>query len=418
MRKLILLAGLAVTMSTAFGQKKLEKLDDVKEKIEKGKYDEAKEKLDKVFENPEANNSPEALFYKAVTFHNLGKQKSDSVLSANAFDAMQAYVKAEASKPEGQQMLLSTLENHKTLVDIYQSYFQKGVDGFQKQTYASAFNNFERALNVFDVLSQKGLTNAKFDTTANLYAGYSAQNAQMYDKAAKYYDKLIEMNLNDTSYVGIYRFMINSNLEKKDTATAKKYLSVSEQRFPQYKDLWLEYNTLFLSSDKSKRFTEYEALVNANPENEVLAMNYAIELYNHIRSSDEAEKDSVIRTKAENALKNVLRINPNATTANLLMSQLYWTQLYQIQSELDAVRGNTAAATAKKKELNAKMDAVFDAVHPYLVKSYDLYSKETTLKPQDKANYKIVLGQLTDYYNRKKQADKAAEMQAKAKAIQ
>ena len=64
------------------------------------------------------------------------------------------------------------------------------------------------------------------------------------------------------------------------------------------------------------------------------------------------------------------------------------------------------------------MDGVFDAVYPYLMKSYNLYSKEGTLKPQDKANYKIVLGQLTDYYNRKKQADKAAEMQAKAKAIQ
>jgi hypothetical protein len=418
MRKLILLAGLAVTMTTAFGQKKLEKLDDVKEKIDKQKYDEAKEKLDKVFENPEANNSPEALFYKAVAYHNLGKQKSDSALSAAAFDAMQAYVKVESSKPEGQQMMLSTLESHKTLVDIYQTYFQKGVDNFQKQTYAAALNNFERALNVFDVLSQKGLTNAKFDTTSNLYAGYSAQNAQMYDQATKYYDRLINLNLNDTSYVGIYRFMINSNLERKDTANAKKYLSVSEQRFPQYKDLWLEYNTLFLSSDKSKRFTEYEALVNANPENETLAMNYAIEMYNYIRSSDEAAKDSVIRTKAENALKNVLRINPNATTANLLMSQLYWTQLYDVQSQLDAVRGTTPAATAKKKELNAKMDAIFDAVYPYLTKSYDLYSKETTLKPQDKANYKIVLGQLTDYYNRKKQADKAAEMQAKAKAIQ
>ncbi|MDQ3278800.1 MAG: hypothetical protein M3Q06_10770 [Bacteroidota bacterium] len=416
MRKLILLAGFAVTMSTAFAQK-LEKLDDVKEKIEKGKYDEAKEKLDKVFANPAANSSPEALFYKAVTFHNLGKQKSDSALSAAAFDAMQAYVKSETGKPEGQQMLLSTLENHKTLVDIYQSYFQKGVENFQKQTYPSAINNFERALSIFDVLSQKGLTNAKFDTTANLYAGYSAQNAQMYDQAAKYYDRLINNNLADTSYVGIYRYMINANLERKDTTTAKKYLAVSEQRFPQYKDLWLEYNTLFLSNDKSKRFSEYEALVKANPGNETLAMNYAIEMYNHIRSSDDASKDSVLRSKAEAALKNVLSINPNATTANLLMGQLYWTQLYDVQSDLDAVRGTTPAATAKKKELNAKMDAVFDAVYPYLTKSYELYSKETTLKPQEKANYKIVLGQLADYYNRKKQTAKAAEMQAKAKAL-
>ena len=64
------------------------------------------------------------------------------------------------------------------------------------------------------------------------------------------------------------------------------------------------------------------------------------------------------------------------------------------------------------------MDAVFDKVFPYLTKSYELYSQETTLKPQDKANYRIVLGQLADYWNRKKQPAKAAEYQAKAKTLQ
>lgn len=415
MRKLILLAGLAVTMSTAFAQK-AEKLDDVKEKVSKGKYDEAKEKLDKVLA-ADPNHS-EALFYKAVVYHNLGKQKSDSAMSVAALEAMKAYVKAEESKPEGQRMLLSTLENHKTLVDIYQSYFQQGVKNFQGTSYASAVGNFEKALDVFTILQQRGLVTAKLDTTSTLYAGYAAQNAQQYDKAAKYYDVIINNNIADTSYVGVYRFMINSNLEKKDTATAKKYLQISQQRYPMYSDVWLDYQTLFLPTDKTKRFDEYETLVKANPKNEALAMNYAIELYNYLRSSDQAENDPAMRAKAEAALKNVLAVDPSSTTANLLISQFYWTELYQLQSQLDAVRGTTAQATAKKKEINTSMDAVFDKAFPYLQKSFDLYSTQTTLKPQDKANYKIVLGQLSDYYNRKKQPAKAAEMQQKAKALQ
>lgn len=146
-------------------------------------------------------------------------------------------------------------------------------------------------------------------------------------------------------------------------------------------------------------------------------MNYAIELYNYMRSTDELEKDSVMRQRTENALKNVLALNPSSNTANLLISQFYWTELYQLQSALDAVRGTTAQANAKKKEINAQMDAVFDNVFPYLQKSYDLYSTEKELKPQDKANFRIVLGQLADYYNRKKQPAKAAEYQAKAKEI-
>jgi hypothetical protein len=100
------------------------------------------------------------------------------------------------------------------------------------------------------------------------------------------------------------------------------------------------------------------------------------------------------------------------------MSQFHWTELYQLQTQLDAVRGTTPAATAKKKEINTQMDAVFDKVFPYLTKSHELYSGITTLKPQDKANFKIILTQLVDYHTRKKQMDKATAYQAKIKTLQ
>lgn len=412
--KLLFIAGFTLTATTLFAQK----IDDIKKDVQGGKYTEARSKIDQFLADQKNATNSDAQFYKAVIYHNLAKTTNDSATAVAALEAMNKYVQMEQSKPEAQRMLLSTLESHKTLVDLYQSYFQKGVDNFQKQSYASAFNNFEKALDAFQILRQQNLTTAAFDTTATLYAGYSAQNAQMYDQAAKYYNVIIDNNVNDTTYVGLYRFMINSNLDKKDTATAKKYLGISQTRFPQYKDTWLEYQTLFLSNDKEKRFNEYQALIKENPDNEALAMNYAIEIYNYARSSDENEKNPALRKEAEEALKNVLAMNPNNTSANLLLSQFYWTELYQLQTQLDDTKGNAAAAIAKRKNLNAEMDAVFDKVHPYLVKTYELYSAESTLRPQDKANLKIVAGQLVDYHNRKKQADKAAEYQAKIKSLQ
>ena len=395
-----------------------QKIDDVKKDIQGNKYTEAKPKIDQLLNDPKNASNADAQFYKAVVYHNLAKQNNDSVMATGALEAMLAYAKLEQGKDEAQRMLLSTLENHKTLVDIYQSYFQKGVDNFQKQSYISAINNFEKTIDAFKLLKERGLTAAAFDTTATLYAGYAAQNAQKYDQAAKHYDVIINNNINDTTYVGIYRFMINSNLDKKDTVTARKYLDISAQRFPQYKDVWLEYQTLFLSNDKEKRFAEYRDMVKANPGNETVAMNYAIEMYNYIRATDEHEKDPALRQQAEEALKGVMAINPNNVSANLLMSQFYWTELYQLQNQIDATKGNAAPAIAKRKELNTQMDAVFDKVYPYLTKTYELYDQQTTLRPQDKANFKIVAGQLVDYHNRKKQADKAATFQAKAKSIQ
>jgi tetratricopeptide (TPR) repeat protein len=417
MRKLLVIAGLAFSVSTAFGQK----LDDVKKDVSSGKYADARTKIDQVLSDPKNASNADAQFYKAVIYHNLAKanpQSPDTALSAAALEAMKKYMQMEQGKPEGQRALLSTLENNKTVVDIYSSYFNRGVENFKGNNFPVAFTNFEKALDAFDMLSKNNLTTAKFDTTVNLYAGYSAQNAKLYNQAAKYYDRLINANIADTTYVGIYRFMINNNLENKDTAAAKKYLALSQQRFPMYSDVWLDYQTLFLPTDKSKRFDEYQALVSANPKNETLAMNYAIELYNTLRSSEAMEKDPAFRQRAEAALKNVLQLDPNSVTGNLLISQFYWTQLYQLQTALDAAKGNTPAAVAKRKDINSQMDAVFDSVYPYLSKSYELYSGQTSLKPQDKANYRIVLGQLSDYYNRKKQPAKAAEVQAKLKGLQ
>lgn len=414
MRKLLFIAGLTLTVSTGFAQK----IDDVKKDVAGGKYAEARTKIDQFLTDQKNASNADAQFYKAVIYHNLAKQTSDSATAAAALEAMKSYVKMEQGKPEGQQMLLSTLENHKTLIDLYQSYFSKGVDNFQAQKYSNAFSNFEKALDAFQLLKNRNLTTVAFDTTATLYAGYSAQNAQMYDQAAKHYDVVIANNVDDTSYVSIYRFMINNHLEKKDTNTAKKYLGISQQRFPQYKDVWLDYQTLFLSSDKPKRFEEYEALVKANPDNEALAMNYAIEMYNYVRSSDENENDPAIRKKVEDAMKNVLSLDPNNASANLLLSQFYWTELYQLQNQLDGIRGNAGGAIGKRKEVNAQMDQVFEKAYPYLIKAYELYDAQSELRPQDKANLKIVAGQLADYHTRKKQADKAAAYQAKIKSLQ
>ena len=414
MRKLFLLAAFGFLASTSFAQK----IDDVKKDVAAGKYADAKTKLDQVFADPKMATNSDALFYKAQVYENLGKQNNDTALLAGALDAMRNYWQQEGSKPEGQRALLSTLENHKTLLSVYQDYFKQGADKFQNKDYATAYNNFQHALEAFDLISSRNLTTVKFDTTTTLYAGYAAQNAKLYPEAAKQYEKLINANISDTTYVGIYNFMITSNLQNKDTAAARKYLEISQQRFPQYADQWLDYQTQFLPAEKPQRFDAYEQLVKANPKNEALALNYAIELYNAVRASDAPAKDSSLRLRAESALKNVLAVNPNSQTANLLLSQLYWTQYYDVQSQIDNIKGTFPQAIAKKKELNGKVDAIFENVLPYLQKSYDYYSSQTNLKPQDRANYRIVLGQLAEYYTRKKQTAKATEYQTKQKSLQ
>ena len=414
MRKLLFIVGLTFTVSASFGQK----IDDVKKDVASGKYTEARTKIDQILNDPKNASNSDAQFYKAVIYHNLAKQNtSDSTLGAAALDAMRKYLQMEDSKPEGQRDMLSKFENYNTVIDMYRTAVNQGVENLRNNVYPTALTNFERALDAFTLLKERKLVTAPIDTNVVYYAGASAQNVQNYPKAAQYYNQLIDAKIADTSFVNVYRFMINYNLDQKDTAAARKYLDISKATFPQKKDLWLDYETLFLSNDRTKRIAQYEELIKANPNDEQLALSYAVDLYNLLRSADDADKDTVLQNKAEAAFKRVLEIDPNSTTGNLLLSQLYWTQYYNVQSKIDAIRGTFPEAVKKKKELNTQVDAIFEKTLPYLTKASELYGEQATLKAQDKANYRIVLGQLVDYYNRKKNTAKAAEIQKKLDAL-
>ena len=99
------------------------------------------------------------------------------------------------------------------------------------------------------------------------------------------------------------------------------------------------------------------------------------------------------------------------------MSQFYVNQIYDLEDSLRLVRGNTPADQAKKKDINAKLDVKYESLNTYSQKAADMYAKETTLKAQDKANYRKVINQLIDYYTRKKQTDKVTALEEKLKTL-
>src|SRR5690349_6781753 len=214
MRKLVLTLLLAASFTGLYAQK----MDDIKEKIQKGKYAEAKEKLDKVMTDPKAQSNSEAWFYKAQIYHNLAKATpTDTALAAASLDAMNHYLTLEAASGS-KGMIMSQIEGNKTFFDIYQGYFTSGVNSFKTKDYQTALYNFEKGLETFGYLSKYNFTPVKFDTTTTIYAALAAHNAKNYPTAAKYYGEMVNNRVNDTSYVDAYEFLISYNLsETKDT---------------------------------------------------------------------------------------------------------------------------------------------------------------------------------------------------------
>ena len=414
MRKLVLTLLLAASFTGVFAQK----LDDIKEKIQKGKFDEAKEKLDKVLADPKNQNNSDAWFYKAQIHHNMASANPAELQTA--LNAMTRYLELEQAKDEKTRMLLSTFEGHKTFFIIYSVYFKSGVDHFKGQKYEDAVKAFQGALDAFSLLAQYKLTDVKFDTTATIYAGFAAQNAKMYDDAVKYYSRMVDQKIYDTNYIDAYRFLISYNLDtKKDTAAALRYLEISESAFPAYEDWWVDYEMMAMSNDRQQKIDRYEQLAEKYPNNFVVALNHGVELYNYTFFSDPKPSDYLESQEAtRKALEKALTLNPESHHGTYILSQFYVNRIYDVEYSLRAIKGTTAADVAKKKELNARMDKHYEDMFRYSQVAHDIFEKEEgNLKAQDKANYRRVINQMIDYYTRKKHSDKVTFYQDKLKQL-
>jgi hypothetical protein len=415
MRKLVLALLLAASFTGLYAQK----LDDVKEKIEKQKWDEAKEKIDKAMTDPKAQDNSQAWFYKAKIYQNLAKaHPDDATLAPAAYDAMKNYLKIEEKQPESKRFLLSTLEGNKTVFDFYSENFKSGADAFNKKDYQKALTNFERTIDAFDLLKEYKFTTATFDTTSVLYAGVAAEQLKNKELAIKYYSMLADRKIPDTTFSGIYEFIVNYYTLGKDVPNARKYLTIGEEVFPK-NDRWLAYEMELVGDDKVQKIAKYREMMEKYPDNSDLATDYAVLYFNYTYSNENKPADYAGRqdTLAQ-VLQKALSIQ-QTTLGNYLMSRHINNQIADLEEQRRAIKGtNQAEVATKRKDIDAKIAQRNDELIIYSQKAADLYGQQSELKGVDKIYYKDVLRDLVDYYQTKKNTAKVAEYQNKIKQLQ
>jgi hypothetical protein len=415
MRKLVLAVLLAASFTGLYAQK----LDDVKEKIDKQKWDEAKEKIDKAMTDPKAATNSTAWFYKAQIYQNLFKaHPEDPTLYATAFEAAKTYVQLEEKQPENKRYLVSTLEGNKTIFDFYSEAFKSGADAFNKHDYQKAFDNFQRTLTAFDFLKQYKFTNATFDTTSVLYAGVSAEQLKNKEQAIKYYSMLADKKIPDTTFSGIYEFIVNYYTLGKDNANARKYLTIAEEVFPK-NDRWLAYEMELVGDNKEQKIAKYREMIEKYPGNSELALDYAVLYFNYTYSNADKPANYAQR---QDTLAQVLQKALTAqqtTLGNYLMSRHINNQIADLEEQRRAIKGtNQADVNARRKVFDDQIAKKNEELVVYSQKAADLYAAQGDLKGVDKIYYKEVMRDLVDYYTQKKNTAKATEYQNKIKQLQ
>jgi tetratricopeptide (TPR) repeat protein len=400
------------SFSFAFAQK----LDDVKEKIDKKKYDEAREKIDKMLADPKNQGNADAWYYKTTIYTELAKANpADTALLGTAYDAMQKYMGVEAAKEENKRFLMSKLQGHRAFFDLYSTYFKAGADAFNAKNYGVAYNNFDRAVNTFEQLAKNNFTDVKFDTTSILYAGVAAESQKMTEEAARYYQRIVDLKIPDTSHIGIYGFMINYYNDKKDPATAEKYVNMGETLFPN-RDVWSIYRLDMVGTDTPARLKKYEEMIAKNPTSYMLTNDYAVEMYRYVYYDDKRVNDSVWLSKLKDAFRGALNVQSTPTNNYILMAILADDANF-ISNNINRIRGTKPEDLKKKQALQAQLKSVNDEMAKYALATYNLYSAMPSLKASEKANQKRVIQNLIDYYRSNNNTAKVTEFEAKLKTL-
>lgn len=425
MKKLFLTALLAAVGFLSQAQK----LDKAKDLLSRKKLTDAKTEIDNVLAVDKNKTNADAWYTKAKIY---GAIAADSSLKSSvpdargtALEAMKTYLDMESKeKDQTKRNIQLTIDNNAPLIDLYTGYSKDAASFYNANNYNDAFVNFKKSLEVFDLLSSKGIVPIKLDTTTTLYAGISAEKAQKPDDAAVYYGKIAEAKAKGEGFVEIYKWLADYYRRKDDVANANKFAALGKEVYPS-DPFWTGFE-LDLAREKGSKddlFKKYEEVIKENPDNYLFLFNYGVELYQTGYDPDASKRPANSKEliqKATEVMTKTLEKKPDFANANMVLGQIYYNQGVEINNENKNIRPKPGAklppdSLKKKEDLRVQTMQKFDQAVPYLTKVDEVLDSQGKLKMEDKDNLKNALDLLIIINEEKANQLEQKKRQAEAK---
>ncbi len=428
MKKLTLFTILAFFAMASFAQK----YDDIKAALMIGKTDEAKKILDKKG-NDKFFSKPEGWLLKSSIFSSMSL---DSAMEADAEknreEAWTAFEKYKEMEPSLKLLEDQTLKNGP--FNLYASYFNAGVADINNKNYGPAYDKFKKVVDLSDILiKHKILPYSTIDTNANYYAGILAETNQKSDEATKYYTRLADLKVPGQGFVSVYQGLVRYYALKNDQANFQKFKAIGRELYPN--DDYFTYTLLDFALGASGNFNEkvanLEKLIAANPNDykNVLALGEVF--YDTLNSRKEGAVKPLnfaeLEEKMLSALKKANELKPEELQPILLLGDHYISkseaigeEMRPLEIEIDKLASKpkpTAADKQKAAELKPKLaeikkkyDTEYDIAKDYFEKATDMFSKKGNLDNNQKRQYRIIVGNLAQYYSYKREGAKGADL--------
>ncbi|MFT4094907.1 MAG: hypothetical protein QM640_14840 [Niabella sp.] len=422
MKKIILLVTtIAFSAAGAFAQK----YDDIKGMITLGQIAKAKEIFDKNSTNEKFFTKPEGYLIKAAIYGSLAVDSSKAAeADANRAAADEAFAKYKEMDPE--MKLLDDQIYKNTPFNLYASYFNSGIGDINGKNYDAAYEKFKHTIEYSDLLIQKKIVNKPMDTAAVYYAGLLAENTKHPDDASKYYTRLSDAKIkeyNGTSYESVYQGLVRYYASKNDNANFEKYKALGKELYPQSE--FFNYNMLDFavggSSDFNERVASLEKLVASNPNDYKANITLAEIIYDTLDSRKEGAvppgNAAELETKMLNALNVAATAGPNEMQPLLLLGDHYMLKSEKLRDAVTTAetnitkKGAKATADDKQKLADAKKayNESYDLAKTNYEKAADMFGKMPSLDAGQKRTYRIIAGNLAEYYSYKIEDAKGAD---------
>ena len=375
-------------------------------------FEEAKENIDKAMASPDTREKPKALYAKVQTYISL--QGMDKYKSSNPYrEAAQAAIKLVEIKPDFEKNSVDQI-----LVALAYMYYNDGVKAANDKRYDEATDLMKNVIKIHDIGGGKRFDKKQFDTVA-AEAAMTMGNAAYY--GGKYEESiplLVNVKNNPiTRTPTVYECLIDAYTRQKNSAEAFAMITEARKFFPE--DVTLrnyELNYYITSGKQEELLKKLEEAATKEPDNSDIQFNLAT-TYLGMANPKDGKKPlnaSELTTKSESAFMRAVAKAPDNAGYNYNFGALYFNQATEVNDQMNAVTGSSAADLKKYDELKAKRDGLFGKSMPYFEKSLSvLAARESELKGEDMKTYKSTLLALKEVYARQSKMDKSLDMKKK-----
>lgn len=387
MKKLIFALLIPSLGLTAYGQYVPKgKMTKAETSLTAGKLDEAKAEVDEAFRIDEKGKTTTSGknwytrgdIYKAIylddstDYKNL---KDDKTLSV----AVESFNKALSLEKENSPYAIFT---NQALAQLYGMIVNRGAELYNENDFKGAYEAFMEAL----VVSPK-------DTTALLYGGVAAQQADMLDASITCFQTMAD---NGDANLDTYKSLIYLyRSEKEDLDKALACVEQALKKFPNAPELIQERITLLIIMERSDEAEkELNTAIANDPTN---ALYYFFLGYMKDKSKD-----------VEGAIQNytkAVELKPDYYEANYNLGVMYLEKGRAINKELSEM--NLKDWEKNEVAYNERAQVHFREALPY-------FEKAVEIKPDEDLQ---LLETLEGLYLMLKMNDKAAEIEKKIKAL-